>query len=104
MQETTKGLESPRIARVAEAVPTLLPRAGHLLAYGGLRIGEATGLRVDRLDLVRPQARGGHSTIAVTMDTYGHLFPAQDEALAERLDAMLGGIWSIYGRRPHATL
>lgn len=27
----------------------------------------------------------GHSSIIVTMDVYGHLFPADDEALAERL-------------------
>jgi hypothetical protein len=36
------------------------------------------------------------------MDTYGHLFPAQDEALAERLDAMARGdmvdIWSTASR------
>jgi integrase len=28
----------------------------------------------------------GHSSITVTMDTYGHLFPSEDEALAARLD------------------
>jgi integrase len=33
------------------------------------------------------QARLGHSNIAVTLDTYGHLFPSLDEDLAERLDA-----------------
>jgi integrase len=31
--------------------------------------------------------RLGHSTIAVTMDVYGHLFPSLDEALAAGLDA-----------------
>ena len=31
--------------------------------------------------------RLGHSSITVTMDTYGHLFPSADEALAEALDA-----------------
>jgi hypothetical protein len=44
------------------------------------------------------QARAGHSSITVTMNTYGHLFPGQDEALAERLDAMARGdmvdMWS----------
>ncbi len=29
----------------------------------------------------------GHSSIAVTMDRYGHLFPSDQEALADRLDA-----------------
>jgi integrase len=33
------------------------------------------------------QARARHSSIVVTMDRYGHLFPGQDEALATRLDA-----------------
>ena len=28
----------------------------------------------------------GHSSIVVTMDTYGHLLPSEAEALAERLD------------------
>jgi hypothetical protein len=27
----------------------------------------------------------GHSSITVTMDVYGHMFPADDEAIAERL-------------------
>jgi integrase len=31
--------------------------------------------------------RLGHSTITVTMNTYGHLFPALEEALTDRLDA-----------------
>ena len=34
------------------------------------------------------QARAGHSSIQITMDRYGHLFPGQDEALAERLDQL----------------
>lgn len=33
--------------------------------------------------------RLGHSSITVTMDRYGHLFPAQDQALAEALDVGL---------------
>jgi len=33
--------------------------------------------------------RLGHSSITVTMDRYGHLFPAQDAALAEALDKVL---------------
>jgi integrase len=34
------------------------------------------------------QARAGHSSIQVTLDTCGHLFPGQDEALAARLDEL----------------
>lgn len=33
--------------------------------------------------------RLGHSSITVTMDTYGHLFESQDAALAEALDGTL---------------
>ncbi len=34
------------------------------------------------------QAHLGHSSISVTMDRYGHLFPSDMEALAARLDAL----------------
>ncbi|MEX2203747.1 MAG: tyrosine-type recombinase/integrase [Actinomycetota bacterium] len=37
------------------------------------------------------QERLGHSTITVTLDRYGHLFPSLDEELAERLDVMARG-------------
>lgn len=33
--------------------------------------------------------RLGHSSITVTTDRHGHLFPAQDEALAQALDDVL---------------
>jgi integrase len=33
--------------------------------------------------------RMGHSSISVTMDTYGGLFPSMDEALAQALDGVL---------------
>ncbi len=32
-------------------------------------------------------SRLGHSTITITLDRYGHLFPSVEEALAEALDA-----------------
>jgi len=34
------------------------------------------------------QERLDHSTINITLDRYGHLFPALDEALTERLEEM----------------
>ena len=34
------------------------------------------------------QARLGHTTITMTLDTYGHLFPSVEEALAHTLDAL----------------
>jgi integrase len=41
----------------------------------------------------RVQALMGHSTIQVTFDTYGHLFPSQDEdhAAMQQLQARLVG-------------
>src|SRR4029079_3686671 len=33
------------------------------------------------------QARLGHSSITITLDSYGHLFPSVEEALADALDA-----------------
>ena len=32
------------------------------------------------------RARMGHSTISVTLDRYGHLFPELDEAIADAFD------------------
>ena len=46
------------------------------------------------------QERAGHSSITMTMDTYGHLFPGQDEALAESLDAMRSELVSSWSRGP----
>lgn len=69
------------------------PHVGH-------RSGTARGSAISRL--CRParccsscsghpkaiQERLGHSTINITLDRYGHLFPALDEALTERLEEM----------------
>ena len=35
------------------------------------------------------QSRMGHSSINVTLDRYGHLFPELDEAIAEAFDRSL---------------
>ena len=32
------------------------------------------------------QAQLGHTTASITLDTYGHLFPSELEALADRLE------------------
>jgi integrase len=32
------------------------------------------------------QAQLGHATASITLDTYGHLFPSEMEALANRLE------------------
>jgi integrase len=42
------------------------------------------------------QHRLGHSSIKVTLDTYGHLFEGLDEAAADRLSSALAR--SLFGR------
>jgi hypothetical protein len=34
------------------------------------------------------QKQMSHATASITLDTYGHLFPSEMEALGERLDAV----------------
>jgi integrase len=46
------------------------------------------------------QERFGHSSITVTLDRYGHLFPSLDEALAERFDK---SFTSTFGRSDSAS-
>jgi hypothetical protein len=33
----------------------------------------------------------GHTSVAFTLDRYGHLYPEADERLRDRLEAMLAG-------------
>jgi integrase len=60
-------------------------------AYAGLRFGEASALRITHLHLLERrieiaegahpkaiQARLGHASITMTLNTYGHLFPSLD--------------------------
>jgi hypothetical protein len=47
--------------------------------------------------------RLGHSSIQVTLDVYGHIFPSLEEQLAERLDVMARDAAAAYlppERRP----
>jgi integrase len=37
-------------------------------------------------------ARVGHTSVRVVLDVYGHLWPEQDQALAARLDQMIGDV------------
>jgi len=46
------------------------------------------------------QNRLGHSSIKVTLDTYGHLFEGLDEAAAERLDATFSRTLADFSRTP----
>lgn len=46
------------------------------------------------------QLRLGHSSIQVTLDTYGHLFEGLNEAAADRLDAALLRTPADFSRTP----
>ena len=50
------------------------------------------------------QERMGHSSITVTLDRYGHLFPSLDERLAEALDEGLRETLASHTRPRAATL
>ena len=47
--------------------------------------------------MIRARTLIGHSTVALTPDTYSHLLPDADAEAAEKLATMLGN-----GRRPEA--
>ncbi len=51
--EEMRFLEAGEVARLACAVPDRYAALIYLLAYGGLRIGEAAALRLEHLDLLR---------------------------------------------------
>jgi integrase len=51
----------------------------------------ATNLEVSR--------RAGHTSTSFTLDRYGHLFPAADEALRERLDALIAEVPHLSGEQ-----
>jgi hypothetical protein len=49
------------------------------MEWGGVKTHEA------RTAAVRPKQLG-HATASITLDTYGHLFPDEPDALADRLE------------------
>jgi integrase len=69
------------------AVKSCLPSNLHGLRFHDLRhtcaaLSIAAGAHPKLIS-----ARLGHSSIVITLDRYGHLFPSVEEALAEKLDA-----------------
>jgi len=71
------------------AVRRVLPEHLHGLRFHDLRHTCASLLIANGEHPKAVQERLGHSSIAITMDRYGHLFPDQEEALVERLDETL---------------
>lgn len=73
------------------AVRRALPEDLHDLRFHDLR-HTAAAIMIDQK--VHPKSisdRLGHSSIAITMDRYGHRFPNQEDDIAEALDAVFKG-------------
>lgn len=68
----------------------LAKRAGlPLLTPHGLRHTHASHALAAGVDLKTVSARLGHSTIALTANTYSHVMPAGDRAAAESVASLL---------------
>jgi integrase len=63
-----------RSPKVAEVLPLL-----YLHGLSSLLIAQGASVKA-------VQAQLGHATASITLDTYGHLFPSEMEALADRLE------------------
>src|SRR5207302_10835945 len=55
--------------------------------FHDLRHTAAALMIAEGAHLLAVKERPGHSTLQVTADRYGHLFPSLEEALTDRLDA-----------------
>ncbi len=73
-----------RYWRSALARAGLAPLRPHDLRHTAVALWIATG--ASPLEVSR---RAGHTSASFTLDRYGHLFPEADEAVAERLDALV---------------
>ena len=68
-------------------LPAVRASVGEPLRFHDMRHSHAAMLIAEGEHPKVIQARLGHSSIQVTLDTYGHLFEGLDEAAADRLDA-----------------
>jgi hypothetical protein len=51
-----------------------------------------------------PTNQLGHATAGITLDTYGHLFPSEMEALADRLEQARAAALANRTRTPRGPL
>lgn len=73
----------PRFWLPALEAADLAPLRFHDLRHTAIAFWIAVGA-----DPKRIAVRAGHSSVAVVLDRYGHLFPKGEEELTERLDAV----------------
>jgi hypothetical protein len=78
--------------------PSLLPEG---LRFYGLRHTCASLLIAQGASVKAVQAQLGHATASITLDTYGHLFPSEMEALANRLELVRDAALAKRGRTQH---
>ena len=75
--------------------PALLPEG---LQFYDLRHTCASLLIAQGASVRAVQAQLGHATASITLDTYGHLFPSEMEALANRLELVRDAALAKRGR------
>ena len=75
----------PRVRRGEVRIAILLPSD---VRIHDLRHTSASLLISQGVHPRAVQAHLGHSSMSVTMDRYGHLFPSEFEAIAEKLEAL----------------
>jgi integrase len=78
--------------------PALLPEG---LRFYDLRHTCASLLIAQGASVKAVQAQLGHATASITLDTYGHLFPSEMEALANRLELVRDAALARRGRTQH---
>ena len=61
----------------------LVPLRPHDLRHTAVALWIAAGANPKEVSV-----RAGHTSVAFTLDRYGHLFPGHDDELRDRLDAM----------------
>jgi integrase len=78
--------------------PALLPDG---LRFYDLRHTCASLLIAQGASVKAVQAQLGHATASITLDTYGHLFPSEMEALADRLELVRDAALAKRARTQH---
>jgi integrase len=81
----------PAVLAANEAIAKLPKDRRPAPLPGGLRFYDlrhtcASLLIAQGASIKAVQAQLGHATASITLDTYGHLFPSEMEALADRLE------------------
>ena len=60
------------------------------IRFHDLRHGSISMLLMEGVPFKVVSARAGHSTVGITLDTYGHLLPGADEQAAAQLESLMG--------------